>query len=87
MLKEVFYLSFLVAGLCWFILAVYKKTGLQEFAIINSFNKYYEKLFSCDFCISIRLSIIILLIYGCCDEFKTYYFLVPLIVSGITNKI
>ena len=87
MLEEVFYLAFFVTGLTWFFLAVFKKTGLQNYAIINSKNKYHEKLFSCDFCLSVRLSLLILLVYGFCIEFKTAYILVPLIVSGITNKI
>jgi len=87
MLNELIYLCFLITGLCWFFLTVYDKTGLKEYLIINSKNNYYEKLFSCDFCLSIRISSFLLLVYILFTEFQITHLFVPLIVSGFTSRL
>ena len=87
MLEKICYLSFIFLGITWFILGIYDKTGLKNFAIIHAYNSYYEKLFSCDFCISIRISFLLLVFYIIINDFQLYYLILPLIVSGITYKI
>lgn len=87
MLENIFFLSFAIIGINWFFLGVYEKTGLKELASIYAPNKYYSKLFNCDFCLSIRFSSICLIIYFLNQEFEACFLFVPLIVAGITYKI
>ena len=73
-------------GLTWFVL-----TALEEFKILNWFqlrapNRYYEKLLSCNFCLSLRFSTIILIPFLIFDEFQFAYLFVPLVIGGITSK-
>ena len=82
-LQILFYSVFAVIGVTKFILLLGNMTGARQWLIERSPNAYYEKLFSCDFCLSFRISVILTFALNLGYGFEMISLIIPLIVSGL----
>ena len=87
MLIKITLLSFIITGLTWFTLGAYNKLKFKDLFCQYAPNNYYFKLFECDFCLSIRISLFYVIIYSLFNTFEINILIIPVIVSGFTYKI
>ena len=82
---EFLFISFIVACFAAFILMLLYKFGIIEYVEVHG-NKFFAKMFSCDFCLSWWVSVV-LCVFALLLTFNTKFLFVPFVSTLICRKL